>query len=135
VKKTEINVFFTWIFLLVVFSLWLIKSGTMSMASNAKLFNQLTSKMGNETAENLTTFIENKIVQVVESKIQLVESRINVIETKLNALVEKIDNLASNMATKADLANTKSELIKWSFLFWVGQAAFTLGVIMLFIKK
>src|SRR5690349_20982152 len=88
-----------------------LKSVTMNIASNAKLFNQLTSKMGNETAENLTTFIENKIEQVVESKITIVESKINmveskisIVENKLNALSEKIDNLATNMATKADLA-------------------------------
>jgi hypothetical protein len=93
----------------------------MSVISITKLYDQLAGKMGKETAENLTTFIDNKIDQVLESKLNILES--------------KIDNLASNMATKTDLADTKSELMKWMFIFWVGQAAVTFGYILLFIKK
>jgi len=39
------------------------------------------------------------------------------------------------LATKEDLANTKAEIIKWMFIFWVGQIAVTFGFILLFLKK
>lgn len=31
------------------------------------------------------------------------------------------------LATKEDLANVKSDIIKWMFIFWIGQIAVTLG--------
>lgn len=32
-------------------------------------------------------------------------------------------------ATKAELANTKADLIKWMFVFWVGQIGATLAIV------
>ena len=39
------------------------------------------------------------------------------------------------LATKEDFANMKAEVIKWMFIFWVGQVVATFGFILLFIKK
>jgi hypothetical protein len=39
--------------------------------------------------------------------------------------------LEARFATKADLANAKSELIRWMFVFWVGQVAVTVGLLRL----
>lgn len=53
------------------------------------------------------------------------------------------------MATKQDIAEVKKEiadvrenaasnkadLIKWMFIFWIGQVAATFGFILLFLKK
>lgn len=30
-------------------------------------------------------------------------------------------------ATKVDLAETKTEIIKWMFIFWIGQIATAIG--------
>ena len=45
-------------------------------------------------------------------------------------------------ATKKDIASlevkiveTKSEMIKWMFIFWIGQVAVTVGLIMIYLKK
>ncbi|MBF0488407.1 MAG: hypothetical protein HQK98_09625 [Nitrospirae bacterium] len=54
--------------------------------------------------------------------------------------------LTNELATKADLAieiakvnerisETKSEIIKWMFLFWIGQIALTIAVIKFLIVK
>lgn len=82
-----------------------------------KLYELVSIKLGKETAENLTTFIEEKISSEVETK-------------------------ASILATKEDVARTdtkietsKVELIKWMFVFWVGQVIATFGFILLFLKK
>jgi hypothetical protein len=70
----------------------------------------LSGKLGKESAENLTTYIEKKIKEEVEDK------------TKI-------------LATKADLAENKTEIIKWMFVFWIGQVAATFGVILLYLNK
>jgi len=37
--------------------------------------------------------------------------------------------LLGKVATKADLAETKAELLKWMFIFWIGQFASIVGVL------
>lgn len=85
--------------------------------SITKLYDLISVKLGRETAENLTTFIEEKIKCEVDTK-------------------------ASNFATKEDIAKlsaeaseNKAELMKWMFIFWVGQMIGTFGFILLFLKK
>jgi len=78
--------------------------------SITKLYDLLTAKMGREAAENLTTYIEEKIRDEYNNKSQL-------------------------LATKVDLANTKADIIKWVFIFWLGQIGVTFGFILFFLKK
>ena len=78
--------------------------------SITRLYDLLSIKVGKDTAETLTTYIEEKIKE------------------------EFADN-SKILATKEDLANTKSEIIKWMFIFWAGQVAVTFGFILLFLKK
>lgn len=82
----------------------------MSTITITKLYSLLSGKLGKESAENLTTYIEKKIKEEVEDK------------TKI-------------LATKADLAENKTEIIKWMFVFWIGQVAATFGVILLYLNK
>ena len=37
--------------------------------------------------------------------------------------------LLGKVATKADLAEIKAELLKWMFIFWIGQFASIVGVL------
>jgi hypothetical protein len=36
---------------------------------------------------------------------------------------------------RENAASNKAEIIKWMFLFWIGQVAVTFGFILLFLKK
>jgi len=89
----------------------------MSTISVTKLYDLLSVKIGKETAENLTIFIEEKIKSEVENKTSILATKGDI------ALV------------KEDLAKEKAELIKWMFIFWVGQMLGTFGFILLFLKK
>ena len=40
-----------------------------------------------------------------------------------------LDERLKHLATKADLAESKAELRRWMFIFWLGQAAATIGII------
>ncbi|SFA47505.1 hypothetical protein SAMN04488511_106243 [Pedobacter suwonensis] len=54
----------------------------------------------------------------------------------------ELDNKKEILATKEDightkeaLANAKAEIIKWMFIFWIGQIAATVGIILTYLKK
>ncbi|TAM95624.1 MAG: hypothetical protein EPN39_14815 [Chitinophagaceae bacterium] len=59
----------------------------MSAISITKPQDLLSAKIGRDTAQDLTYYIENKVKEELDNKVQM-------------------------LATKADVANTKSELIK-----------------------
>jgi len=46
-----------------------------------------------------------------------------------------VEDKTKILATKADLAENKSELIKWMFIFWIGQVAATFGFIPLYLNR
>ena len=75
----------------------------MAVISLTKLYDLLSSKLGRDTAEDLTTFIAEKIKEEVENKTQ-------------------------RLATKQDLANAKVDLIKWIFALWVTLALIIAGL-------
>jgi hypothetical protein len=82
----------------------------MSSVSITKLYNLLSFKIGKEPAENLTSYIEEKIR-------------------------DEFNDRSQYLVPKVDLAKTKTDLIKWMFVFWIGQIAATFGFILLFLRK
>lgn len=86
----------------------------MSVISITKLYEILSSKVGKEVAENLTTFIEHKIKDEVENKSQMLATK---------------EDIA---ATKEDITKAKIEMIKWMFAFWVTLVLMIIGI---YLKK
>ena len=74
------------------------------------LYQLLEPKIGKKEAETLTTYINEKIQ-------------------------DEVKNETTVLATKEDLANTRADMIKWMFIFWVGQLAATFGLLYFFLKK
>ena len=89
----------------------------MIVISLTKLYDLLSDRVGKEAAENLTTFIEQKINTELENK------------TQIFATKEDISTL------KSQIEQTKADTIKWMFIFWIGQVVATFGFILLFLKK
>ena len=89
----------------------------MSVISLTKLYDLLSDRVGKEAAENLTIFIEQKINTELENK------------TQIFAIREDISNL------KSQIEQSKADIIKWMFIFWIGQVVATFGFILLFLKK
>ena len=52
---------------------------------------------------------------------------------KINGIDQRFTKVESSINTQ--IAETKSELIKWMFIFWIGQMTITTGIILLFIKN
>ncbi len=76
----------------------------------------MSDKMGKETAENLTNFIEENINKGLENKTQILATK---------------DEIA---AVNLKIEQSKAEVIKWMFIFWIGQVIATFGFILLFLK-
>lgn len=93
----------------------------MIVISITKLYDILTSKLGKETAENLTSFIEDKIRIEVENKSQMLATK------------EDLFKVKSELELK--ISESKSDTIKWMFIFWIGQVVATFGFILLYLKK
>jgi hypothetical protein len=83
-----------------------------------KLYDLVSIKLGKETAENLTIFIEEKIKYEVDTK------------TSILATKEDLAREIANTITRIE--TSKAEMIKWMFVFWVGQLA---AFIVLFLRK
>ncbi len=77
------------------------------IVSEIKLFEMLKAKLGKEEAEAFVELLEKKVDRKFE-------------EAKLT------------LATKEDLANTKADIIKWMFIFWMGQVAVIAGLLAYF---
>lgn len=86
----------------------------MASVTITQLYTLLTQKLGKETAESLTSYIADKVNEDVTAS------------TK---------DVATKDFVKAEIAEAKSDIIKWMFLFWVGQLAAMFGFLYLFLKK
>ncbi len=85
--------------------------------SEIQLFQILKEKVGEEQAKTLTEYVETKIEKQFELKKDVLATRQDIAELKL------------------EMANHKSEMIKWMFLFWIGQVLVMISIIVLIIKK
>ena len=75
-----------------------------------ELYEILKTKLGEKEAKTLVEYIETKVEKKVEDKRDI-------------------------LATKEDLANVKSDIIKWMFLFWIGQLASLIAILQIFFRK
>jgi len=91
------------------------------MASEAKetarLYAILTDKLGADTTEAMFRYIDNRAERSVESKI--------------NSLATK-DDIAD---VRKEIGEVKADMIKWMFIFWIGQIGATLAIVFLYLKK
>ena len=85
--------------------------------SDIQLFQILKQRIGETEAEALVSFVDGKIKD---------NNDVN-----LNILATKDD--ISKLEVK--IVEAKSEIIKWMFIFWIGQVAVTVGLIMIYLKK
>lgn len=81
-----------------------------------ELYEALKEKLGAKEAKSLVEYVETRIEKKLEEKKDV-------------------------LATKQDIANlevkieaVKSEIIKWMFLFWIGQLASLIAILQIFFR-
>jgi len=77
--------------------------------SDIQLFNALKSKLGDNEAEQLVTFVKSYVKEEV---------------------TEQVPNIATKDFVEAKISDAKFQIILWAFVFWVTQ----LGAIFAFLK-
>ena len=76
----------------------------------------LIEKLGSDTTEAIFKYIGNKTERSVEATIKTLATK------------DDIANVKNDIAeVKYELSNKIANSIRWSFVFWIGQAATTLG--------
>ena len=96
----------------------------MIVTTDIQLFRILKERLGEKEAESLVDFVEAKLKENNDANLKILATKEDIASTKEDIL-----------ATRTLIADTKSELIKWMFIFWIGQVAVTFGFIPLFLKK
>lgn len=86
------------------------KAEVKMQVAEIELYEILKSKLGEKEAKTLVEYIEAKVEKKLEEKHDI-------------------------LATKTDLANMKADIIKWMFLFWIGQLASLAAILQIFFHK
>ena len=89
-------------------------------ALEIKAYEILKSRFNEQEAEALLDYFETKTSQKIDEKKDFFATKEDIYKLEIK-LTEKI-------------AETKSDVIKWMFIFWVGQLAATFAFIKFFMK-
>ncbi len=89
--------------------------------SEIQLFQILKEKVGEEQAQTLAEYVETKIEKQIDLKKDILATKLDLAELKGELRVE--------------MASHKAEIIKWMFIFWIGQLAAMIAIAELIIKK
>jgi len=95
--------------------------------STIDLYNILKSRIGEKEAKTLVEFVEIQ----VEKKI---EEQMDDIASKEDIYLVKKDLVQVKSELEITIEKVRSDLIKWMFIFWVGQVSVTVGLILLVVK-
>ncbi len=114
----------------------------MSTVISIKLYDifRKSFKLSENEAQEAVQVIENVYK---EQSIEKHKHTVEVIHKDMQTLKEHMDikfeylkgYMDNKFSTKEDHANSRTDLVKWMFLFWIGQVAATFGFILLFLKK
>lgn len=89
-----------------------------------ELYEILKEKVGEKEAKTLVEYIDAKIEKKLEEKKDVLATKQDIANLK-----EDILNL------EVKLEKTRADLIKWMFLFWIGQLASLLAILQIFFRR
>lgn len=83
----------------------------------------LREKLGEEAVDSLVRLINSAQDEQKNGILEFVEEKF---ERRLSSEISKVNE---------KIADSKADLIKWMFIFWVGQVAVILGILFVFFKR
>ena len=97
----------------------------------------LREKLGEEAVDSLINLINKAIFEQKNDVLKFVEEKF---ERRLSEeiaglevrLTEKISQNYNDLSEK--ISGTRADMIKWMFIFWVGQVGVILGILFAFFK-
>ncbi len=109
----------------------------MAASTAVRAYEALKAHLGEEDARLFIDYVEDSTRQArgdLATKADLAETRADLEKqiAQLRADLERqIAQLRADLGTQ--IAETKADLIKWMFLFWIGQVAVLFGLIKLLV--
>lgn len=90
--------------------------------------------------EDILTFVEEKFERRLSEEIS--KLRVDMVEMNQQLRSEMVEmnqqlrgEMVEQMAKlRTEISQTRAELIKWMFIFWVGQVGMILGILLAFFK-
>ncbi len=90
--------------------------------------------------EDILTFVEEKFERRLSEEIS--KLRVDMVEMNQQLRTEMVEmnqqlrgEMVEQMAKlRTEISQTRAELIKWMFIFWVGQVGMILGILLAFFK-
>src|SRR5882757_4895337 len=95
----------------------------------ARLYKLLTDKLGSDTTEAMFKYIDNKTERSVEATIKTLATRDD-LNKEIAGVKEEISSVKIEFNKR--IGELSADNIKWMFIFWIGQVAATLAIILLF---
>lgn len=83
----------------------------------------LRDKLGDEAVDSLIRLINNAQAEQKNGIGEFVEEKF---ERRLSSEISKVNQ---------NITESKAGMIKWMFLFWIGQVAVILGILFVFFKR
>src|ERR1700761_7846369 len=93
----------------------------------ARLYKLLSEKLGSDTTEAMFKYIDNKTERSVEATIKTLATKED-LHKEIGGVRKEISDV------RKEISESKADMIKWMFIFWVGQIGTTLAII-IFLKK
>ena len=100
-----------------------------------ELYEILKTKLGEKEAKTLVEYIEAKVGKELEEKKDILATK-----EDINGLKIEIEKVKTGMAVeiekvRTEMEKTRSDIIKWMFLFWIGQVASLFAILQIFFRK
>ncbi|OGW51650.1 MAG: hypothetical protein A2Z50_06365 [Nitrospirae bacterium RBG_19FT_COMBO_42_15] len=100
-----------------------------------ELYEILKTKLGEKEAKTLVEYIEAKVGKELEEKKDILATK-----EDINGLKIEIEKVRTGMAVeiekvRTEMEKTRSDIIKWMFLFWIGQVASLFAILQIFFRK
>jgi len=102
------------------------------------LFQILQSKLGQKEAKALVEFVESEVQLNLKQEMSSFATGDDIRNFR-GEMHDEINNLRGEMHTEihnleVKLEKTRADLIKWMFVFWMGQISVTVALVMLVLK-
>jgi hypothetical protein len=100
-----------------------------------KLGLRLRDRLGPEASQDLGTAFEEVHKQMLTTAAERFDSRLVSVEYNLRLEMTRIETglhvaIAEGLATvRTDVGEVRADVLRWSFLFWIGQVAATVALV------
>ncbi len=103
--------------------------------SDIELFQALKEKVGEQEAKTITEYIETKVEKQFDLKKDVLATKQDINEVKIEVASVRNELKLEIAELRTEMAKTKSEIIKWMFIFWIGQLAAMIAIAELILKR